>query len=322
MLALPNTVIQRLGHDLHRPECVVGAPNGDVYVPDWRGGVGVIRADGTQQVWLAKNSAFDLKPNGIVPTPRGAFRIANLGDDGGVWDLSLDGGLEPVLTEIGGRPLPPANFVFIDEAERTWVTVSTRHLPRQQAWRPDVKDGFVVRIDRAGAKVVLDGLHYTNEARVDPAGEHLYVVETFGKRLLRVPLRADGELGEPQVAAEFGHGFFPDGFSFDVEGGIWVTSLISNQVVRVDRDGAQQVVVQEANTSFVDAAQQAFDGYRMVREHLGEIPDVRFQHLTSVAFGGPDHRTGGLGCLHGSNIYKFRSEVAGAPSPHWSYKLP
>src|SRR5437016_2899044 len=103
--------ITAFGRGLHRPECVLPAPNGDVYVPDWRGGVAVVRADGATQYWLAKNLDFQLKPNGIAFLPDGRFLIANLGEEGGVWTMSQTGVATPFLTEIEGRPLPPTNFV-------------------------------------------------------------------------------------------------------------------------------------------------------------------------------------------------------------------
>ena len=57
----------------------------------------------------------------------------------------------------------------------------------------------------------------------------------------------------------------------------------------------------------------------MAAEHLGRIPDTLIQQLTSVAFGGPDRRTVYLGTLHGSCVYRFRGDVAGAIQPHWAY---
>ena len=41
-----------------------------------------------------------------------------------------DGRLEPFVTEVDGVALPPANFVTEGAAGRTWISVSTRHLPR------------------------------------------------------------------------------------------------------------------------------------------------------------------------------------------------
>lgn len=110
--------ITAFGQGPYRPECVLPAPNGDVYVPDWRGGIAVVRADGRTQSWLARNLDFELKPNGIGFLPDGRFLIANLGDEGGLWAMDQAGDAAPLLFEIGGRPLPPANFVHVDEDQR------------------------------------------------------------------------------------------------------------------------------------------------------------------------------------------------------------
>jgi hypothetical protein len=60
----------------------------------------------------------------------------------------------------------------------------------------------------------------------------------------------------------------------------------------------------------------------MNREHLGSIPGTRLQQLTSVAFGGADRRTVYLGTLHGSSVYSFRADIAGAEVPHWDFSAP
>jgi len=296
-------------------------PSGDVFVPDWRGGVAVVRADGSTQCWLANSKKVDLKPNGIAFFPNGDFLIASLGKEGGVWRLDCAGNLTAVLTELDGTPLPPANFVYVDEEARIWITVSTRHQPRQSAWRQTISDGFVVLLDRKGARVVADGLHYTNEARVDPSGCFLYVIETFGRRLVRYPIQGSG-LGQKDIAIQLDTGYLPDGFTFDEEGGIWITSLVSNCLLRADRDGHVQIVIAETNKDWVAEVEAAYAQNRMAREHLGPIPKTRFQHLTSIGFGGPDRTTAYLGSLHADCLYKFTANVAGARQPYWDYPLP
>jgi sugar lactone lactonase YvrE len=303
-----------LGRDLRRPECVLAQPGGDLFVPDWRGGVTRIRLRGgtigSQDTWLA-NTTRDIRPNGIAMLPDGSFLLANLGVDGGVWRLHRDGHLVPFVTDIEGTPLPPANFVTVDGLGRTWISVSTRHAPRQDAWRPDVADGFIVMVDDTRARVVADGLHYTNEVRPDPSGKWLYVVETFGRRLVRFRLADDGSLGARETVVTLGHGSFPDGFAFDEAGGIWITSLISNRLLRA-QDGAIETVLEDVNLGYVEAVERAFAAGEMRQDQLGPIPGTTLQQLTSVAFGGPDGRTVFLGSLHARSVYRFRAAVAGA----------
>lgn len=303
-LPIPIQALERLGAELHRPECVVAGSAGDVFVPDWRGGVTRIRADGTQETWLAAARNLDIRPNGIALCPDGSFLLANLGETGGVWRLRRDGALEPFLTEVDGIPLPPANFVTHDEHGRTWISVSTRHVPRASAWRSDVADGFVVLVDDAGARIVAGGFGYTNEVRPDPAGTWLYVVETFGRRLTRLRIREDGSLGARETCLALGYGEFPDGFAFDREGALWLTCLISNRLLRV-REGRLETVLEDVVPSFVAEVEEAFASARMRPEHLGPIAGATLQQLTSVAFGGADGRSVFLGSLHGTCVYRF-----------------
>ena len=179
----------------------------------------------------------------------------------------------------------------------------------------------MVLVDRRGARIVADGLHYTNECRPDPTGRWLYVVETFGRRLTRFPITAQGGLKSPEVVVTFGHGCWPDGFAFDQEAGVWVTSLISNRLLRFDGDTVR-TVLEEANTSHIDAVERAFASGTMRAEHLGPIPGTRLQHVTSIAFGGPDLRTAYVGCLHTDCVFRFRSDIAGTVPPHWTFTLP
>lgn len=312
---------EALGHDLARPECVLATAAGDLLVSDWRGGVTVIGQDGSQRRWLAESSSFDLRPNGVALTDDGSLLIAHLGESGGVYRLRPDGALAPVLLEVDNAPLPPTNFVTIDASGRTWISVSTRHHPRQLAWRRGVADGFIVLIDRKGARIVADGLAYTNEIRVDPSGRWLYAVETFGRRLSRFPILPNGDLGDAETVIEFGHGCFPDGFEFDSNAGIWVTSLVSNRLLRLHADRLE-TVIDDGSAAHTKAVEEAFSAGAMSREHLGPIPGTKMQHLTSIAFGGADLRTGYLGCLHATCVYRFRAPVAGVAPVHWNVTIP
>ncbi|HXW05781.1 MAG TPA: SMP-30/gluconolactonase/LRE family protein [Vicinamibacterales bacterium] len=302
--------LRPFGSNLRRPECVV-ATREAVFVPDWSGGVTQIAWDGSQQTVLPRRSHVNLRPNGIALCPDGSFLLANLGEEGGVWRLPRNGDLEPFLTEVDGVPLPPANFVITDASGRTWISVSTRARPRHRAWRPDHRDGFVVVVDEAGARIAAEGLHYTNEVRPDPAGSWLYVVETFAKRLSRFRITPAGELRARETVATLGAGCFPDGFEFDRDGAIWLTSLISNRLLRV-ADGDVQTILEDVNFPFVHAAEQAFAEGRLAPEHLGPIPGTTLQQLTSIAFAGPDGRTVMLGSLHATCLYRFRADVPGA----------
>ncbi len=315
---VPLHEIGFVGRGLHRPECVLCGRDGTVYVADGRGGVTLIGKNRTQRSILPRENPGSVQPNGIALDRDGSFLLANLGDRGGVWRLQGDGTLEPFCLEVAGEALPPCNFVLVDEGG-VWITVSTRRRPRALGYRPDASDGFIVRVDDAGARIVADDLGYTNEAQVDPGGRWLYVNETFGRRLSRFPLLGRGSLGVRETVATFGAGTFPDGLTFDAEGGIWITSIVSNRVIRISPDGEQAVLLEDVDPVKLDEVERAFLAGELGRPHLDHTYGTRLRSISSLAFGGSDLRTAYLGCLLDDRIATFRSPIPGHPLPHWNW---
>jgi sugar lactone lactonase YvrE len=309
--------VEFLGAELARPECVLCTKAGALFVSDWDGGVTRIGPNGGQQRILAPASA-GLRPNGIALSRDGSFLIAHLGDtEGGVFRLRRDGGLEPVLIEVAGEALPPTNFVMEDALGRLWITVSTPRAPRDLGYRRDLAEGFIVLLDQRGARVVARDLGYTNEVQIDPSGEWLYVNETFGRRLSRFRIGANGGLSERQTVTEFGLGTFPDGLAFDCEGAAWVVSIVSNRVIRVDREGRQEILLEDSDAEHLAWVEAAYEAGTLGRPHLDRAASRRLRNVSSLAFGGPDLKTVTLGCLLGDSLARFRSPVAGWPLPHW-----
>lgn len=315
----PATV-RFVGSGLVRPECVLATAEGSLYTADWRGGVAQVRPRGGQSLYRSALPGRPLRPNGVALRSDGSFLLADLGEtQGGVFHLQRDGIVRPFLESVDGADLPPTNYVAIDPLDRTWITVSTRQVPRAKGYTAAVADGFVVLVDARGARIVADGLGYTNEALVSPDGAWLYVNETFSRRLSRFRIAPDGALRGKEVVATFGHGTYPDGLAFDAEGGVWITSIVSNRVIRVDRDGAQDLVIEDADAAHVAWAEAAYLAGEMGRPHLDKAAGKVLRNVSSLAFGGPDLRTAYLGCLLGDAIASFRTAVAGHPPVHWTW---
>ena len=307
-----------LGRDLHRPECVLCTADGRVHASDWRGGVSVVHEDGRQDVVLAVDRPW-LRPNGIALEPDGHYLLAHLGqDDGGVFRLYPGGRSEPVVTAVDDVPLPPTNFPFVDRQGRLWITVSTRHRPRAAAYRADIADGFIVLSDGKGPRIVADGLTYPNECWVDPDGRSLFVNETFGRRLTRFSIGPDGTLADRACLASFGAGTFPDGLAVDVDGHFWITSIVSNRVIRVEPSGAQTIVLEDVGDDHVAWVEKAFLAGEMNRPHLDTADGQRLANISSLAFGGPNRRRAVLGCLLGDSLTTFPTDVSGVEPGHWS----
>lgn len=315
--ALPS-----IGTSLKRPECVLATRSGHFYTADWRGGVAQIRPDGTETLFTGNMpDGLTARPNGIALLADGSFLMAQLGEtDGGVYHLTREGQITPWLRQVDGVDLPPSNFVVQDAAGRTWITVSTRLAPRAVAYRADVADGFIVCVTSDGkASIVADGLGYTNEVALHPSGQWLYVNETFGRRLSRFPLDANGRLGARQTVTEFGAGTFPDGLAFDEDGCAWIVSIVSNRLIRVTPDGEQQIYLEDNEPEHLAWVEAAFQDKTMGRPHLDGIRSQSLRNISSIAFAGTDRRTGVLGCLLGASLRTVPMPNAGVAPFHWDF---
>ena len=314
-----------VGRDLQRPECILCMPSGRLYVAHRSGGILRIEPDGGQRLlqWRLPADARDFIPNGLALLPDGTLLIANMGHDGGVWARRPGGNVEPYLMTVDGVGLAKANFVFNDDQGRIWITVTTRSDPLSKAMTglgaPECADGFVCLVDRNGARIVADGFAFTNEARIDPSGQRLYVVETQGRRITRFRLGPAGDLTGRETFAKFGHGTFADGIAFDAEGHLWVTSIVSNRLFRIAPDGTIAVMFEDGNPDHVARVEQALVDGSVTRDLFYAKSGQRVQNVASISFGGPDLRTAYLGSLAGDTIARFRAPVAGHALPHWRY---
>jgi sugar lactone lactonase YvrE len=322
-----------VGEGLSRPECALAHSSGHIFVPDWtdNGGVSIVLPNGETHRHLAKNwesvaskLGFEepLRPNGICLLPDGEFLLAHLGAErGGVFKLAADGTISPVLLEVDGEVLPPTNFVTVDAVGRIWVTVSTRHVPRAAAYRKDICDGFIVLLENNTARVVADELGYTNECLVHLDGKRLFVNETFSRRLTSFDISENGDLSNRTTVAELGHGVFPDGLAFDEHGDAWLTSIVSNRVLRVGSSGDVQTYIEDVDPNHLDWVEQAWLNHSMGRPHLDKAAGAYLKNVSNLAFSGPDLKQAVLGCLLGDQLAVVDMPVQGAKPVHWDYDI-
>lgn len=317
--------LRPIGFGLRRPECVLTHGSGFLFCSDWQGsgGVAVIDPHGQVRRLSIANAELGLRPNGIALEPGGSFILAHLGStDGGAFRLFPDGSTEAVLTEVAGVPLPPCNFPIRDSRGRLWLTVSTRKSPRADDYRATAASGFIVVSDANGARIVADGLGYTNEIAFAADGRRLFVNETFARRLTRFDIDADGGLSGGTVIWRFGPGDYPDGLVLDEDGGLWVTSIVSNRVIRVAPDGSDaELMLEDADPAHVMWAEAAYAENSMGRPHLDQQPAATLRNISSLAFGGPDLRTAYLGCLLGEQVFAFTAPHRGLRPLHYDFDI-
>ncbi|HHY56982.1 MAG TPA: SMP-30/gluconolactonase/LRE family protein [Chloroflexi bacterium] len=306
-----------VGAELARPESVLAEPDGTLWCSDARGAVTQIAPGGKQTLLGAQGH----EPNGLaMSADRQTLYVANIGD-GRVYRLDRDGNEQVLLDGVDRlSPLGAANFVYVDSHDRLWLSVSSRRLPWWPAVQQARPDGYLVRVDARGATIVADGLYFPNEVRMNHDESYLYAAETMMRRIVRYPVLADGALGAQEVVApgDLGHGAYVDGFAFDVEGNLWVTLILRNEIVVVTPEGEVHTVLSDINQAAVDTVVAKVADGSLTPAEMIACAGPSLQLPTSIAFGGADLRTIYVGSLGMQRLPTFRSPIPGLPMRHWS----
>src|SRR5215213_5255401 len=186
-----------VGEGLQRPECILAERDGTLWSADARGGVVRIPPEGPQEVVTQSSSSEELTadnaasrliegtlPNGLAFDRAGDFLISNFGTDR-LEHMTRDGRTTPIFDSLDGEPVGKVNFVCRDSMDRVWVTVSTKEHDWRLTMHPDVEDGQLLLYADGELRVVADGLRFANECKLDANEEHIYVVQTRGRNVLR-----------------------------------------------------------------------------------------------------------------------------------------
>lgn len=314
---LDPTTLAFVGYDLARPESIIAEPDGTLWCSDVRGAVTRIAPDGTQTL-LGKQGH---EPNGLaMSADRQTLYIANIGD-GRIYRMDRQGNETVFLDHLGDRsPLGAVNYIFIDSQDRYWISVSTRELPWWPAAQHPRPDGYIILVDKHGARIVAEGIYFPNEVRMNHDESYLYVAETMKRRLVRYPVLPDGSLGpqEEVPPGNLGRGAYVDGFAFDAEGNIWVTLLIRNEVVVITPDGDVYTILSDLNEAAIRNAEAKIESGELTPADMVACAGPHLQLPASITFGGPDLRTVYLGSLGMQRLPMFRAPIPGLPMRHWS----
>lgn len=324
--------LQFVGKDLQRPECILAERDGTLWSADARGGVMRIEPDGSQRLIaqqadnhfagttdLARRFTEGTLPNGLAFARNGDILISNFGTDR-LEVMTREGSSRVLYDSIDGKPIGKVNFVLRDSKDRIWLTVSTRIKNWMEAIRPGLDDGFIALADERGLRIVADGLHFTNEVRLDAKEEYLYAVETCGRRITRFRVGEDGSLSRREIfgPSDFGPAGFPDGCAFDSYGNLWVTLVMAEKLIALTPDGEMLTLYDDGKPDRIAALEAGYQSGRPTPEQMMETRSSVTPWIASVTFGGADLRNAYIGTLFGTNIPWFRSPVPGLPMVHWS----
>jgi gluconolactonase len=152
-------------------------------------------------------------------------------------------------------------------------------------WRSSLANpiGGFYRLFPNGHLEQLDtGLAFPNGVAINPAGNAVYLAETYRNRILRYAIDEDGRVGSQTDFAALPGAEGPDGMAFDEAGNLFVAHY-----------GGGKVAVFDSHGQMVD---------------MIAVPGA---NVTNVAFGGPDRRTLVITEVATASLYTTRVETPG-----------
>lgn len=223
--------------------------------PRFRNPEGIALAD-DGSIWCGTSTGwvYRIAPDGSSAEPiasTGGFLLGIAFDRGGdlyVCDflaatvLRLRKGsdaFEPFARPNGAGILIPNVVVVDDERGVAYVSDSHgSHDPGPGIWRFDLETG-------EGGLWYADDLDFANGMCLSGDGDAVLVVESFGGRVTRIGINADGSAGSPETAVTVGGDIVIDGVSLDNHGRLLLMCYAPSRVYRQRPDGDLDLVIDD-----------------------------------------------------------------------------
>jgi gluconolactonase len=239
---------------LDHPECVAVAADGSVWCGGERGQIFRIEPDGSAMEQVTSTGGFCL---GLAFSPAGDLYACDLKHAA---VLRLPAGSDRPELFADGFRVP--NYPAFDADGRLYVSDSHGF--------HDPGPG-VYRFEADGSRELWygDAVDFANGLALAPDGRFLYVVETFGHAVFRVPIADDGSAGTREDVARF-PGVLPDGLAFAADGSLYVGCYEPSMVLRVDPDGRVECLIRDEEAhALCHPTNLAFRGTTLLLSNLG-----------------------------------------------------
>ena len=255
---------------LNHPEGVAVDRVGNVWCGGETGELYRIAPDGSRFEVVATTGGFTL---GIAFDERGRLYSCDLGHKA-VFRLDPASGRLDRFTGHEIAPVGAFNFPVVDP-RRGCLYVSDSHGPAAPGpgiWRFDLESG-------AGGPWYTAPTNFANGMALSRDGAALYLIETFARRVVRIPIDAGGAAGTAEVFVD-GIERLPDGLAFDVEGNLYISCYEPSLLFRAGPDGRLELLIDdpEAHT-LCHPTNCAFRGTELFTANLGRW------HITRIDVG-------------------------------------
>ncbi|HEX6336985.1 MAG TPA: SMP-30/gluconolactonase/LRE family protein [Jiangellaceae bacterium] len=254
---------------LDHPEGIAVHPNdGSVWCGGERGQIFRIAEGKIEQV--ASTDGFCL---GIAFSHTGDLYICDLAHAAVLRMDGQTGELARFADGAGELRFVSPNFVLVDAAGRVYV--SDNGVPNQPG--PGV---FRFDPDGSGELWHPGPFNFANGMALSPDGRTLFVVESWARRVVAVPIAGDGTSGTASAVVELPE-MIPDGLAFDVHGRLYVACYEPSQILTVDpATGDWAVLARDPDAHMLcHPTNIAFREDRLLAANLGRW------HVTSIDVG-------------------------------------
>jgi sugar lactone lactonase YvrE len=260
---------------LNHPEGLAVAQDGSIWCGGEGGEIFRIEADGSAMELVASNGGFIL---GVAFDRAGNLFACDVKHRTLFRLDALTRTFAPFARLPSHRRMVTPNVVVVDEP-RGCLYVSDSSIAR----RPGPG---IWRLDRATGEGDLwhEGpFDFANGMCLSPAGDLLYVVESWAYRVSALPIEPDGSPGTQRIVLEDPQVVF-DGLAVDAAGDLYIACYTPARIMRLKTDGTVEILIEDPYHDIMRYPTNcAFRGIELFIANLGGW------HITRVEGDTPGH---------------------------------